>query len=147
MRLFFTILSIAYVAGIFFFADSSVVSTLSSFNPYSLLHIPLYGILTFLLIFSFVPLKFNPTNQKNQINQINQRYFYLIPGGIALIVAIADEIHQAYVPGRDASITDVLLDFVGIALVLFFALRFLKKNRQPINAFTHSLIHMSTLFL
>ena len=123
MRLIFSILSIAYIAGIFLFADSSVVSTLSSFNPYSLLHIPLYGILTFLLIFSFMPLKFNPTNQKNQINQINQRNFYLIPGGIALIVAIADEIHQAYVPGREASITDVLLDLVGIILVLFFAFR------------------------
>jgi len=147
MRLIFSILSIAYIAGIFLFADSSVVSTLSSFNPYSLLHIPLYGILTFLLIFSFVPLKFNPinlsrlsrsesvrgemrslfhwdpTNQKNQRNQRNQRNFYLIPGGIALVVAIADEIYQAYVPSRDASITDVLLDLVGIILVLFFAFR------------------------
>jgi len=150
MRLFFTILSIAYIAGIFLFADSSVVSTLSSFNPYSLLHIPLYGILTFLLIFSFVPLKFNPINPSNptnlinqfnpsnlscemrslfhwdptnQKNQRNQRNFYLIPGGIALVVAIADEIYQAYVPGRDASITDVLLDLVGIILVLFFAFR------------------------
>jgi len=129
MRIFFSILSIAYIAGIFLFADSSVVSTLSSFNPYSLLHIPLYGILTFLLIFSFMPLKFNPTNQKNQINQINQRNFYLIPGGIALIVAIADEIHQAYVPGRDASITDVLLDLAGITLVLFIVLYFYGKQK------------------
>ena len=129
MRIFFSILSIAYIAGIFLLADSSVVSYLSSFNPYSLLHIPLYGILTFLLIFSFMPLKFNPTNQKNQINQINQRNFYLIPGGIALIVAIADEIHQAYVPGRDASITDVLLDLAGITLVLFIVLYFYGKQK------------------
>ena len=55
-------------------------------------------------------------------------------GVIALGVGIADEIHQAYVPGRDASITDVLLDFVGIALVLFFAFRLLKTKT---NAFTH----------
>ena len=48
---------------------------------------------------------------------------FLVVGFIALIVAIADEIHQAYVPGRDASITDVLLDLVGITLVLFFAFR------------------------
>ena len=114
MRIFFTILSIAYVAGIFLFADSSVVSTLSSFNPYSLLHIPLYGILTFLLIFSFVPMTQLP-------NYLITRF--LVVGFIALVVAIADEIHQAYVPGRDASITDVLLDLVGITLVLFFAFR------------------------
>ena len=149
MRLIFTILSITYIAGIFLLADSSVVSDLSSLNPYSLLHIPLYGILTFLLIFSFVPLKFNPINLSrlsrsesvrgemrslfhwdptNQKNQRNQRNFYLIPGGIALVVAMADEIHQAYVPGRDASITDVLLDLVGITLVLFFAFRLFKTK-------------------
>jgi hypothetical protein len=143
MRIFFSILSIAYIAGIFLFADSSVVSTLAAFNPYSLLHIPLYGILTVLLIFSFIPitqLPVNSLNQRNQRNlsremrslfhwdQRNQRNFYLLPGFIALIVAIADEIHQAYVPGRDASITDVLLDLVGIILVLFFFSRFLKTK-------------------
>jgi predicted histidine transporter YuiF (NhaC family) len=146
MRIFFSILSFAYIFGIFFFADSSVVSDLSSFNPYSLLHIPLYGILTALLIFSFVPLKFNSTyqinqrnkkNQKNQRNQRNQRNwknFYLLPGGIALIVAIADEIHQAYVPGRDASLTDVLLDMAGIGIVIFFTSQlFRKKNLQKLD--------------
>jgi VanZ family protein len=139
MRIFFSILSIAYIAGIFLFADSSVVSTLAAFNPYSLLHIPLYGILTVLLIFSFVPLKFkllnsiNPRNSINAINAINFRARYLLPGGIALIVAIADEIHQAYVPGRDASITDVLLDLVGIILVLFFFFRLLKTKPSLIH--------------
>jgi VanZ family protein len=137
MRIFFSILSVAYIAGIFFFADSSVVLTLASFNPYSLLHIPLYGILTVLLIFSFVPIKFNPRNSTNAINAmnamnatntINLRARYLLPGGIASVVAIADEIHQAYVPGRDASITDVLLDMVGIILVLFFFFRVLKTK-------------------
>jgi len=169
MRIFFSILSIAYIAGIFLFADSSVVSTLAAFNPYSLLHIPLYGILTVLLIFSFIPitqLPVNSLNQRNQRNlsremrslfhwdqknqrnqrnlsremrslfhwdQRNQRNFYLLPGFIALIVAIADEIHQAYVPGRDASITDVLLDLVGIILVLFFFFRLLKTKTSFIH--------------
>ena len=55
----------------FIFADSSVVSTLAAFNPYSLLHIPLYGILTVLLIFSFMPLKFN-FNQLTQETQQTQ---------------------------------------------------------------------------
>jgi hypothetical protein len=141
-RLFFSILSIAYIAGIFLFADSSVVSTLAAFNPYSLLHIPLYGVLTVLLIFSFVPLKFkllnsinprNSTNAINATNTINLRARYLLPGGIASVVAIADEIHQAYVPGRDASITDVLLDIVGISLVLFFFFRVLKTKTSSIH--------------
>ncbi len=125
MRLFFTILSIAYIASLFLFADSSVVSDLSSFNPYSLLHIPLYGILTVLLIFSFVPITQLPNNSITR---------FLVVGVIALGVGIADEIHQAYVPGRDASVTDVLLDLVGIILVLFFAFRLFKIKT---NAFTH----------
>ena len=136
MRLFFAILSIAYVAGIFLFADSSVVSTLSSFNPYSLLHIPLYGILTFLLILSLVPM--NPINLSREMrslfhwdttNPSNLITRFLVVGFIALIVAIADEIYQAYVPGRDASITDVLLDLVGIILVLFIVLYFYRKQK------------------
>jgi len=126
MRLIFSILSIAYVSGIFLFADSSMVSDLSTYNPYSLLHIPLYAILTFLLILSFMPLKFNPGNPSNPIT------YFLLSGGVALFVAIADEIHQAYVPGRDASVTDVLLDMVGISLALFLFFRFLKTKTSSI---------------
>ena len=171
-RVFFASLSCIYIAGIFLFADSSVVSTLAAFNPYSLLHIPLYGVLTVLLIFSFIPITQLPNNSLNRRNQINQRNLsrlsrsesvrgemrslfhwdprnstnainatntinlrarYLLPGGIASIVAIADEIHQAYVPGRDASITDVLLDIVGISLVLFFFFRVLKTKTSLIH--------------
>ena len=119
MRLIFSILSIAYIAGIFLLAGSSVVSDLSPFNPYSLLHIPLYGILTILLILSLVPMTQLP-------NYLITRF--LVVGFIALIVAIADEMHQAYVPGRETSVTDVLLDFVGIILVLFFAFRLFKPK-------------------
>jgi VanZ family protein len=53
----------------------------------------------------------NPTNSTNSINP-------LIAGLIALVVAIADEIHQAYIPSRDASVTDVFLDIVGISICL-----------------------------
>jgi len=58
---------------------------------------------------------------------------FLVVGIITLIVAIADEIHQAYVPGRDASITDVLLDLAGIILVLFFFFRLLKTKTSLIH--------------
>jgi len=102
----FRLFSIAYVAGIFLFADSSVVSDLAPFNPYSLLHIPLYGILTLLLFFSFVPSKSHSTR-------------FLIVGLVATMIGVADEIHQAYIPGRNASVSDVFLDVVGIGLCLF----------------------------
>jgi len=58
---------------------------------------------------------------------------YFIAGIIALVVAIADEIHQAYLPNRNASVIDVLLDIIGIMLCILFIprsghlLRFLRK--------------------
>ena len=115
----FRLLSIGYMAGIFLLADSSVISDLSPFNPYSILHIPLYGILTLLLVFSFIPLKSCSTHLTHSTYSTR----FVIAGVIALTVAIADEIHQAYVPGRNASVTDVCLDAVGIALCLFIIWR------------------------
>jgi VanZ family protein len=52
-------------------------------------------------------------------SNLNPRF--LLAASIASVIAIADEIHQAYVPGRDASVTDVILDAVGIIIVLSFA--------------------------
>src|SRR3990172_7085221 len=127
MSIFFTILSAAYIAGIFLWADSSIVEELSAFNPFSLLHIPLYGILTILLMFSVSPFKrFNKRNQinlRNKIDQISRRNqmnlgSLLFAGLIAFVVAIADEIHQGSIPSRDGSIVDVFLDLAGIVLVL-----------------------------
>jgi len=163
VRLIFTFLSIAYIAGIFLWADSPVVSVLAPFNPYSLLHIPLYGILTVLLIFSFFPFNLktnvpnglndsnhpNITNDNNVLNvlriytlthlRINASTHlridaytcvrFLISGFIALIIAIADEIHQSFTPTRDASIIDVFLDAVGIVLTLFLIVTLYKKKK------------------
>jgi VanZ family protein len=132
MNILFSILSIVYISAIFILAGSPIVRILAPFNLYSLLHIPLYGILTFLLIFSIVPTTLRTKDSMTQRRNypINR---FLIVGVIALGVGIADEIHQAYVPGRDASVTDVLFDFVGIALVLFFAFRLLKTKTSLIH--------------
>jgi len=117
MNPLFSILSAAYIAAIYLFADSPMVSDVSPFNPFSLLHIPLYGVLTLFLVLSFSPKRkrfINPTNPINSKNTMN----YSVAGIIALVVAIADEIHQAYLPNRDGSIADVFLDIVGIILCM-----------------------------
>jgi hypothetical protein len=137
MSIFFKVLSAAYIVGIFLFADSPMVSDVTPFNPYSLLHIPLYGILTVFLILSFPPSKrklvnsrnsidpinsknpINPTNSSNSINSSN----LIVAGIIALVVAIADEIHQAYIPIRNASVIDVFLDMIGIILCMLITKR------------------------
>jgi len=128
MNPIFSILSIGYIAGIFLCADSPMVSDMTTFNPYSLLHIPLYGILTLLLILSFSPRKnrfLNPTNATNPSNSSN----YFTAGIIALVVAVADEIHQAYLPTRNPSIIDVSLDIIGIILCVAFIHQLESKSR------------------
>ena len=150
MRLLFSLISSAYIAAIFLLSGSRAVTYFAPFNPFSLLHIPLYGILTVLIIFSLFPFDLkanvpnvlndpnhpNVTNEHNVINERNAsthlrintytRVRFLISGIIALVVAIADEIYQSFIPTRDASILDVFLDFVGIVLVLFLVYRLAK---------------------
>jgi hypothetical protein len=134
MKILFSVLSLFYIASIFILAESPVVETLSEYNPYSLLHIPLYGILAFLLALSIIPIRRSSKSSSIQQNNasampsskgkasLKVRLFMV--GGVSLAVGILDEVHQIYVPGRDASVGDVCLDLVGItfALVLFFGL-------------------------
>ena len=54
---------------------------------------------------------------------------YLIAGLIALLVAIADEIHQAYLASRNASIIDVFLDIIGIVLCVGIIQKLENKSR------------------
>jgi VanZ family protein len=126
MRPLFIFLSMAYVAGIFLLADSSVVSYLGKFNPYSLLHIPLYAILTILIVFSLLPMY--PRINTSTLARC------LISGMIALIVAVADEFHQSSISIRDASVIDVFLDLAGIVLALLVIVHFckrLKRSKRP----------------
>ena len=144
MRFFFKLASAAYISGIFLLAGSPVVERLGQFNPYSLLHIPLFGILTLLLIFSKWSSTFsnrgnptnskyptNPTNSKNPTNSSN----LAVAGIIALVVAIADEIYQSFIPFRDASVTDVFLDLIGVLLALSLILYLYRKKKHSTLSF------------
>jgi VanZ family protein len=53
----------------------------------------------------------------------------LIAGIIAFLVAIADEIHQAYLPTRNPSIIDVFLDIIGIILCVALIRQLESKSR------------------
>ena len=80
----------------------------------NLLHIPVYAVVTFLWLRSFVGSHKFTT--------------YLIIFG-ALLFSISDEIHQSFIPGRTASITDFGLDLIGILLGIL-ALNLSKKSKM-----------------
>jgi hypothetical protein len=140
MRILFSILSLFYVAAIFILAGSPVADTLSGFNPYSLLHIPIYGIMTLLLVFSLVPIPRGfkhgsiPPNgdstRRRSRGTAGLKFRLFVAGGIALVVGIFDEIHQLYVPGRDASVPDVVLDMAGIAIALLLCFTLLSRQTR-----------------
>ncbi len=138
MKILFSLLSCFYVASIFTLAGSPLARKLSEFNPYSLLHIPLYGILAVLFLLSMVPIprrlkvgSLEPGGGPARLRSggaagLTVRLF--VAGGIALVVGIFDEIHQLSVPGREGSAGDVVLDAVGIAIALLLFFRFFKTR-------------------
>jgi hypothetical protein len=143
MNLFFLLLSCIYVAVIFLMADSSVVSTVSKFNAYSLLHVPLYAILAGLLVFATVPFQFLQFRSNNRIlpsgngqdpadpGGISRRGLktrFIIVAAIGIAIAMTDEIHQSFIPSRQASFYDVLLDITGIMAALFLIERFFLRS-------------------
>ena len=150
-NLVFAFLSVAYIFVIFFFADSSAVSAVAPYNAFSLLHIPLYGILTVLIVFALVPFNSFPFSRTRRLNKndpdgmngpnglslLNVRNRFLIAGLISVLVALADEYHQVFVPTREGSFSDVLLDVAGIALAIFFTVRLYRMQRTYARKWTH----------
>ncbi len=107
MNPYFTGLSAFYIFGIFYWADSPAASQIGAYNPYSLLHIPLYGALMILLILALRP---------GAVPAGRNRLFGAVV--IALTVAILDEYHQTFIPTRTGDPVDVLLDGIGIGLAV-----------------------------
>jgi len=68
-------------------------------------HVVEYLILTFFLYRAF----------KGSFN-INTARLFIYPAGLSFLYAISDELHQLFVPGRNCSIQDALIDTVGILI-------------------------------
>ncbi|NWF57122.1 MAG: VanZ family protein [Syntrophaceae bacterium] len=112
MNPFFTFLSAAYIFCIVYLANSPFAGFVAKFNPYSLLHIPLYGILTILLLLAFA--------SKPETSRPSR---YWMAAWIAIAVAVVDEYLQSFIPSREGSLGDILLDFLGIVLAMILARR------------------------
>jgi VanZ family protein len=54
-------------------------------------------------------------------------------GAITLLYALIDEVHQAFVPGRSGTLSDVAIDAIGIVAMLFL-LSLLANSRYRLAA-------------
>ena len=91
-----------------------------------LAHLLEYGVLGSLFAFSYIPLM-----KEYRAEGGIGRKLYMLCNALVFILAGFDELHQYFVPGRYASVWDVLLDTFGSALFCFvlYITKDRKKNR------------------
>ena len=85
--------------------DDHALRFLTELDPQlqNLLHIPMFGMLQWLWLRAFV-----------KAGKTGGRTIFVCVG-ITTAYGLIDEFHQLFVPGRYASLTDVLLNLVGVA--------------------------------
>ena len=95
---------------IFYLSSQQRISVSSTyvfnFIIFKFLHVTEYAILYFLWWWAI-------SNKKNAF----QHQKYLWAGLISLAFAISDEIHQTYIPTREGTFRDVMIDGIGIILM------------------------------
>jgi VanZ family protein len=70
-------------------------------------HMLEFGTLTFLFYRALFPYK------------INIKKAIIFSATFAFLYAISDEIHQLYIPGREGTIRDILIDTMGIIIAIW----------------------------
>lgn len=51
---------------------------------------------------------------------------------LAVLYAASDEFHQTFIPGRNGTVADVLIDWVGVALGLFLYPQLARSRLRPL---------------
>jgi len=78
-------------------------------------HMGIYAILAVFIYFSF---------KKSGV----KKWVFVLSFVVAALYGISDEIHQLYVPGRDASVGDVLADSFGAFLGSYLGSKRIKEE-------------------
>jgi len=91
----------------------------SLFGVDKVVHFVEYGVLGFLLARLIV----------NVQSTFSSRFLIGLVVILATLYGISDEVHQAFVPGRNASVWDVLADGLGGLLGAFFYIRIVRRAR------------------
>jgi len=102
--------------------EDGVLGMFTKLDPQwqNLLHIPLFGGLQFLWLRAF-----------GRIGQVGGKA-WLVCLGITLGYGVLDELHQLFVPGRYASLLDMLLNALGAVLATMGFWWLVKKNHRTL---------------
>jgi VanZ family protein len=116
----------AVIARIIELFDPSVsLSTVKTLNAVArkLAHLSEYAILSFLLYRSFVS---RPVVNRSAVNKERLPSGWRLAGWCILAAtaySLTDELHQAFVPGRTASLRDCAIDATGAAIAMLLVYR------------------------
>ncbi len=112
-----------FVWAVFIFYLSSIPDLKTSlkfdFILRKISHVVEYLILVFFLYRALI----------GSFNNINILRLFVYPASLSFLYAITDELHQSFVPGRNCSIQDVLIDSVGILIFYIFNIIILRRKR------------------
>lgn len=111
LKSFFPFLPAALYYGLIYYVSSRTVDLplpLAGRHADKALHILEFAVLGWLLAFGF-----------SRIQSLSPRGLAAAAFLTGAVLAILDEVHQSFVPGRHADVWDVAADIVGIALGLW----------------------------
>jgi VanZ family protein len=114
----YLLLSLVYMSFIFYLSSSpgSVTGKDTDFNRFifNFLHIPLFGVLSLLLLYTL----------KGDVHPFEiRKRTYIMSFCLTILYAVFDEWHQSYVQGRMTSLSDICLDGIGgLVFLTAFAL-------------------------
>ena len=83
-----------------------------------LIHMFEYTVLTGLLYRALAPRRAAPAKAAISHSALRQYWPAAVAAALAAIYAVSDELHQSFVPNRDASLRDLFTDLAGISLAL-----------------------------
>jgi VanZ family protein len=113
---------VLYAGLIFFLSSGPVASTELENIPDYYLHFSEYC-LFYVAMFWAIHEGFRP---------LQGRGSYWLPAVLTILFGISDEFHQMFVPGRDASVLDILADSAGAAAGTVAAL-FINRFQGPVS--------------
>lgn len=117
-NILYSLPAVSYAVLIFIFSSipQEEMPKMALLNQDKLLHLVEYTVFGMLLMLAF---------RKQQALHIRKQAAYYA-FGVGLLYAGSDEIHQLFVPGRNASVYDLMADGLGIILGIYLFYRLLR---------------------
>ena len=83
-------------------------------------HVVEYFILVWLLYRAFT----------GSFDKIDTVRLFIYPAALTFLYAVGDELHQSFVPGRNCSIQDVLIDTIGVFVFYVINIFLFRKKKE-----------------